>query len=404
MAGRDVKIQTPFQLLIKPVAADCNMVCRYCFYQPKNALFGSGPHRMADGLLERIVKDYLGYGFDPAVFIWQGGEPTMAGLGFFEKVVELEQAYGRKGQKVGNAFQTNGLLIDEAWADFLRSYSFLLGVSLDGPPEVHDASRRTQGGKGTFNRVMRAANLLRRHGVAVNILAVVSRANVEKAREVYRFFRREGFTELQFIPCLECDPAGRIADFCPTPSQYGRFLCRLFDAWMEDGFPEVSLRTFESFIACAAGLRPGFCLFADQCGSYLLIEHNGDVYPCDFFVEPRWRIGNVSEAPISDSLHCRQAREFLRIKPHPDISCSRCRWWEFCHAGCPKDWKDSRGRPAERTYFCESYKMFLGYAERDLLRIGRGATGHKPGRNDPCPCGSGKKYKKCCLAKEKTVS
>ncbi len=399
MGHDDREVRAPFQLLIKPVAADCNMACSYCFYRHKNALFDAGPHRMSYDMLEHIISDYMGYGFDPAVFIWQGGEPTMAGLEFFKKVVEFEQAYGHRGQRVGNALQTNGLLIDDAWADFLFEYKFLVGASIDGPPEIHDLCRRTPAGNGTFDRVMASVDMLRKREVAVNILSVVSQANVERGEEVYRFFRREGFTDLQFIPCLERDSTGGPADFNPTPRQFGRFLCDVFDAWLQDGFPEVTLRTFESLIACAAGMNHTLCTFSPRCGSYFLIEHNGDVFPCDFFMEPRWKVGNVSEAPLADFFKSGREMEFLRQKPNPDAGCIKCRWWKFCHAGCVKDWMDSKGKPAKKTYFCESYKMFLSHSEHELNRIGMLVSGKKPGRNDPCPCGSGKKYKKCCMIK-----
>ena len=387
-----------FQLLIKPVAADCNMACSYCFYRPKNSLFAPGRHKMSLDILDHIVGDYMSYRFDPAVFIWQGGEPTLAGLGFFEKAVEFEQKYGHSGQKVGNAFQTNGILINKAWADFLHEYRFLVGMSIDGPRDIHDASRPTLAGKGSFDGVMRAADLLRGRGVAVNVLAVVSKANVGKGGEVYKFFRREGFADLQFIPCLERDSSGKPADFSPTPKQYGRFLCDVFDAWIEDGFPQVMLREFENFISCAAGIGPTVCVFSQRCGSYLLIEHNGDVYPCDFFVEPRWKIGNVSESPLSDFLRVKREQDFLLMKPYPDKGCIECQWWRFCHGGCVKDWIDPNGKASKKSYFCESYKMFLSHAEKDLRQIANTFTDNKPGRNDPCPCGSGKKYKKCCMA------
>lgn len=388
----------PFQLLIKPVAADCNMVCSYCFYRPRNELFGPGPHRMSDETLERLVGDFMGYGFDPSVFVWQGGEPTMAGLEFYEKVVSLQQACGKPGQRVGNALQTNGVMLDRMWADFLSEYRFLVGLSLDGPREVHDACRKMPSGMGTFDKVMKAARMLRNRNVAVNTLSVVSGANVAKAKEVYRFFRREGFTELQFIPCLERSPvSGGIAGFCPSPGEYGRFLCELFDEWMADGVGEVSLRTFDSFISVAAGMGATVCTFRPRCASYLLIEHNGDVYPCDFFVEPKWKIGEMTEAPLREFFDKEREKQFKRIKPTPDKECLDCEWWEYCRAGCVKDWVDARGRAARKTYFCKSYRAFLEHAHNDLKRLARMAAGKRPGRNDPCPCGSGKKYKKCCM-------
>jgi len=387
-----------FQLLIKPVAADCNMVCGYCFYRAKNELFGPGPHRMSHEMLERLTADFMSYGFEPTVFVWQGGEPVMAGLEFYEKAVSLQQSYGKPGQRVGNALQTNGVMLDRAWADFLGEYNFLVGLSLDGPRDVHDACRKTASGEGTFDRVTKAARMLRAQNVALNILSVVSRANVTKAKEVYRFFRREGFTELQFIPCLERDPAsGGIADFCPSPEDYGRFLCELFDEWMADGAGEVSLRTFDSFVSGAAGMGATVCTFAPRCGAYLLIEHNGDVYPCDFFVTPGWKVGNITETRLREFFDKEKEKQFKRMKSAPDKGCFDCKWWKYCHAGCVKDWVSARGKAARKSYFCGSYRMFFEHAHDEVARLARRVVGKRPGRNDPCPCGSGKKYKKCCM-------
>lgn len=354
---------------------------------------------MSEAVLERIIREYMQLNFDPAVFIWQGGEPAMAGIGFFEKAISFEKKYGRSGQSVGNAFQTNGTLIDNRWAQLFAEYRFLVGLSIDGPREIHDAWRLTPGGKGTFDLAMNAANILKMKNVAVNILSVVSAANVEKGKQIYKFFRREGFSDLQFIPCLERDASGGVAQFCASPRQYGNFLCEVFDAWLDDGFPNVNLRVFESFIANAAGMPGTLCTFSNRCGSYLVIEHNGEVYPCDFFVAPRWLCGNVNETDIPDLFLKGIKPEFQRLKPKHDPACSDCRWFNLCYCGCVKDWIDSNGKPSTRSYFCEAYKMFFDHADKDINRIAKIISGHKPSPNDPCTCGSGIKYKKCCMGK-----
>jgi uncharacterized protein len=357
----------PFQLLVKPVSADCNAACDYCFYLRVARHYPEPSHCMDDETLREMVSQFMSYGFPEAVFTWQGGEPTLAGLDFFQRVVEYEKKFGHPGQRVGNAFMTNGILVDEDWARFFAQYSFLVGLSLDGPEEVHNKYRKDRGGKGTFDRVMAAAELMRRHRVAFNILCVVSKANVDRAREVYKFYRDNNFQFLQFIPALEADPdTGQPAPFTMTAKEYGQFLCQLFDAWVEDGFPEVSIRDFDALLEIHLGQEGQGCLYGRSCGEYLLIEHNGDIYPCDFFVRPGWKLGNIFE---ENPLHLyMQKREKLFAKRKRDIlkSCRECEWLEYCHGGCLKDREFPPNPHPKKTFLCPAHIMFLEHAKEQF--------------------------------------
>jgi uncharacterized protein len=360
-----------FQLLVKPVSADCNSRCDYCFYRPVESLYpGLARHRMPAEVLEKMIREFLGQRQAETIFSWQGGEPTLAGLDFFQEVVRLEQDLGRSGQVIGNAFQTNGLLLDEDWAKFLARYQFLVGLSLDGPEEIHNRFRRDGAGQGTFARVMAAAELLRRAGVAFNLLTVVSPANVERAEEVYRFFQEQGFRYLQFVPCLERDPQGQgLAPFSITAEAYGRFLCQLWDVWLQDGFPQVSIRDFDSYLARRLQGKATLCTFQSACGQYLVVEHNGDIYPCDFFVRPEFKLGKLMEQALPDFLSLARAREFARAKAPSDRECVRCSWRGHCHGGCPKDRLQADGKWAGRTFFCDAYRAFFTHAEKDMARL-----------------------------------
>ncbi len=281
-------------LLIKPASAVCNLDCSYCFYldraaDPYQALPG---RRMTFDTLERLVDTYLFYSYPNSVFAFQGGEPTLAGLPFFEKLVEFQKQYGRDGQSVSNALQTNGVLLDKNWCDLFHAYSWLLGVSLDGPEEINDLYRFNKEGRGTWKRVMESVELLQVNKVEFNILCVLSQSNVGRAKELYKFYRGLGIDNLQFIPLAEFDRDGTPLPFTITPEQYGRFLCEIFDLWWPDR-RKVRIRVFDNIAEALAGQKPGTCTMHETCDSYVVVEYNGDVYPCDFFVESDWKLGNI---------------------------------------------------------------------------------------------------------------
>ncbi len=345
----------PFQLLIKPVSGRCNQNCSYCFYRDvPDRIYGNGATpTMSEDLLSTVLKSYLSLGFESNIFTWQGGEPTLAGLGFYEKVVDMQQSYGQSGQVVGNALQTNGSLIDESWAEFLSRNKFLVGLSIDGPEALHDAAR----GGGTWSQAMHAAELLREHNVALNTLTVVHRGNADHAHEVYSFLRMNGFTNLQFIPAVDRRKDGNgLLEHSVASEQYGDFLCTLFDMWKNrSDVGRVVVRLFEAVIENALDWRTGsLCSLSSSCGRYLVVEHNGDVFPCDFFVDRAQRLGNINEESWRVLLERRHS--FEQMKTDYSTNCLSCEWLGLCHGGCPKDRIDGK-----RTQLCESYHQFFSH-------------------------------------------
>jgi uncharacterized protein len=353
----------PFTLLIKPAGPDCNIACEYCFYSSKTSLFGQGKHRMSDEVLDKLVSSYVGLQFDMSSFAWQGGEPMLMGLDFYKKVVDLQQAYGADGQVVTNALQTNGILLDEKWCSFLAEYKFLVGISCDGPKEYHDYYRRTRSDEGTFDKVMAGIENCRKHKVEFNVLVLVSSRNVEAADELFDFFKEHKVKYLQFVQCVEQEPStGQIAEFSITAQQYGEFLCRMFDRWAEYGPQRISIRTFDSIMSYLMAGEHSICTFRPQCNDYIIIEHNGDAFCCDFFVEDRWRLGNILATPIEKLAADKKKRLFARLKTGISNKCLVCRHLDICRGGCLKDRIVTDGDYKAPSYFCAGYKRFFDYA------------------------------------------
>ena len=406
-------------VLIKPAGPDCNMDCTYCFYLDRADLFPeSKKHRMSGEVLEATIRQVMTQGAENVSLCWQGGEPTLMGVDFFQQAVEFEKQYGRNGQVVANAFQTNGLLINEVWCRLFRDYNFLIGLSLDGPQHVHDRYRIFKGGQPTWARVSDSLKLMLDQGVDVNALVVLNEYSARFPREIYDYLKQSGVKHMQFIPCMEPHPDDRTqaAPFSVSPEQFGAFLCEIFDCWTADfyrGEPTVFVRWFESVFATYVGVRPPECTLLEECGEYVVVEHNGDVFSCDFFVENRWRLGNVLDGEITTMLNSEKQSRFGLQKSDLPEACQSCRWLEHCRGGCPKErWQSPSG--AEPSYLCEGYKMFFSHADQRLrkladrwLRERRQEAVRRPtapaeapagqiGRNDPCPCGSGEKHKRCC--------
>ena len=360
----------PFTLLIKPAGPDCNLKCAYCFYTDKVELFGTGVHRMGAEVLAKLVSDYMGLGFATSGFAWQGGEPTLMGLDFYKEVVSLQKQFGRGGQVVSNALQTNGVLLDDAWCDFLDEYKFLVGVSLDGPSDMHDHYRRDGAGKGSYDRVSAAIERCRTHNVAFNVLVLLNDVNVTEPERLFDFFVERRIRFLQFIPCVEHDPArGRIARFSATPSQYGGFLCRLFDRWIEHGPEKISVRLFDSIMMYLAHGRHSNCTLGQRCDDYVVVEHNGDVFCCDFFVTEQWKLGNVLETPIAELVDSPIKRDFARRKRQVANQCLLCRHHAICRGGCLKDRLAAEGDWRNPSYFCTGYQKFFDHALGKLRGI-----------------------------------
>ncbi len=346
-------------VLVKPAGPDCNLRCNYCFYRQKAGMFPGKAHRMSDEILETLIRDCMRLGV--TTFSWQGGEPTTLGLGFFRRVVELEMKHGAPGAVVANALQTNGVLLNRDWAEFLAEYRFLVGLSLDGPKRLHDRYRKDLAGKGTHERVMRAARVMTEHGVEFNILVLLNDLNVKEPDAVYDFLKKSDFPFLQFVPCIEPGAGGKPAPFSIDPKDYGEFLVRVFDRWVED-FPNVSVRDFDDMLSRELGREPGTCTVSPRCGSYVVIEHNGDAFVCDFFVVSKYRLGNILQTPLEEIVASPKLEEFARAKGVLGPACKACEFIDKCWGGCQKHRTILGGDPTDPSYFCRAYKRLHAHA------------------------------------------
>ncbi len=396
-------------VLVKPAGPDCNLACTYCFYRPKVELYPDSPrHRMSDEVLEEFIGQYMAMSGEQVAFAWQGGEPTLMGLDFFRRVVDYQQRLGRSGQRVSNSLQTNGILLDDDWCQFLAEYKFLVGISIDGPPQIHDHFRIYPSGKGSHEQVIAALDRLQAHRVEHNCLTMVTPANIHRPEEVYRYLTGELALEyLQFIPLVEQDPAtAKLADFSIDPHDWGDFLCGIIDLWSQEAQPQVHVRLFDDLMTVYAGAQPPSCQLREQCSSYVVVEHNGDVYCCDFFVEPQWKLGNLMQTPLPELVKQERFAQFARRKSELSERCRECEWLQICWGGCPKHRLAYADDVSAPSYLCAGYQQFFAHSHQQLERRTRRwlAQQRDPtidydsvGRNDPCPCGSGKKYKKCCM-------
>ena len=394
-------------ILVKPAGPDCNLACDYCFYRAKESLFPDRKqHRMSPEILEETIKQLMA-GSGPRVSLaWQGGEPSLMGLDFYQRAVELEMKYGRD-KTVGNGFMTNGLLLNRAWARFFKQYNFLAGLSLDGPEHIHDRYRKAAGGKGSWSRIVDRARLLLDEGAGVNAVSVVNDYSVNFPEEIYEFHKDLGLTFMQFIPIVETDPQkpDRAAPFSVSGRAYGLFLSRLLDLWLADfknGLATTSIRFFDSLFHYYIGLTPPDCTLHQTCGPYLVIEHNGDVYSCDFFVEPEWKLGSVLNGRLDAMLNCEKQNRFRQMKALLPGECRACQWHSLCRGGCIKD-RRRDPRDGGLNHFCMGFKMFMEKADPVFKKLAldweaekQKRNNRKIGRNSPCPCGSGLKYKRCC--------
>jgi uncharacterized protein len=361
----------PFSLLIKPAGPDCNIDCKYCFYSRKTDIFGKSAHRMSDEVAEKLVSSYLKLNLPQSSFAFQGGEPTLMGLDFYKRIVELQQKYTTDDQSVTNALQTNGILLnDDAWCQFLAENNFLVGISLDGPKSYHDTYRLDYDGKGTWDRVMASIERCRKHGVQYNILTLLNNANVQHPDEVWDFFMEQNFRFLQFVQCVERDPdTGEIADFSITPKLYADFMCRIFDRWQDHGVRKVSVRTFDSILSHCLGRGHTECTFMPKCADYIVVEHDGGVYCCDFFVEGDAYLGNIMETPIEKLAFSPKKRQFNMRKRDLPNKCIVCRHYDICRGGCPKDRRIVDSELKKESFFCDSYKQIFDYTLPKLWQL-----------------------------------
>ncbi len=358
----------PSSLLVKPVSARCNLACRYCFYARRSSLYSPGRRVcMSDKVLEGMISQYLGISPGHASLSWQGGEPLLAGLDFYKRAVSLQEAHGR-GHVVSNAFQTNGTLLSEDWAKFFRRYKFLVGISLDGPADLHNAYRRTRPGGPTFDVAMKGLSVLKQGHVEFNALCVVTDLSAGRWKDIYAFFAGEDIRYLQFVPCRERDAAGNAAPFNVGANQYGEFLCRMFDLWKAD-FPNVYIRLFNSVLATRLGGEGGFCTLGPRCAEYVVVEYNGDVYPCDFFVEKSMLLGNLMVASLAKIVESTALEEFARAKTRLAQECRDCPWLDLCFGGCQYHRPDLT-HPS-RSDLCASYRRFFEHSEEGFRELER---------------------------------
>ncbi len=470
-----------FHIMTKPIGPICNLDCKYCFYLEKEKLYpGKSSWPMSDEVLEAYIRQYIAAQSIPEInFAWQGGEPTLLGVGFFRKVVELQAKYAN-GKRINNAFQTNGTLLDDEWGEFLGANKFLIGLSIDGPREIHDRYRVDKKGQPTFDQVMRGRGFLAKHGVEFNALCVVNRVNSQQPLETYTFLKNEVSEFMQFIPLVERSAASTLTGGFPhstpapnppvrtpaaltgpqldfaeppvlqktdhgvslpiiddseagspvtawsvQPQAYGEFLCRIFDHWVRRDVGRVFVQLFDVQLGIWMRMPSSLCVFAETCGDALAVEHNGDLYSCDHYVYPRYHLGNVLQGNLREMVDSPVQRKFGADKRDllPKF-CQECDVRFACNGECPKH-RFMRTPDGEfgLNYLCSAYKKFFHHIDPFMTRMGQMLQNGHPaagimqeiaageakerqdrdrktaGRNDPCPCGSGKKFKKCCWDK-----
>jgi len=381
--------------MTKPIGPICNLDCKYCFYLEKEGLFPKNENfRMTDAVLEEYIRQYISNQNVPEVsFAWQGGEPTLMGVKIFRKVVELQKKYAG-GRVITNALQTNGTLLDDEWGEFLAANGFLVGLSIDGPARLHDTYRVSKKGDGTYAKVLGGLRILKKHGVEFNTLTVVNRANSQKPLDVYRFLRDIGSGFIQFIPLVErladseakalgldlavpprADQEGEVrlpvTEWSCEPRQYGKFLCEIFDEWVRRDVGRTFVQIFDVTLGNWMGTGGGLCVFSETCGTALAMEHNGDVYSCDHYVYPRYKLGNVLNASLGDMVNSEFQRQFGTDKKSTlPRYCRECDVRHLCHGECPKH-RFLRTPDGEGglNYFCSAYKMFFAHSRPAMLRM-----------------------------------
>ncbi len=438
---RDPRLAKGFHLLAKPAGPICNLGCKYCFYLEKEKFLDPASRfRMTGEVLENFVRQYIESHPGPEVnFAWQGGEPTLLGVEFFRRAVELQKEYtGTK--RISNAIQTNGVLLDDEWGRFLSQENFLVGLSLDGPADLHDCYRTAKSGAPSFDRVLQGLEILKKHQVEFNTLTCVHRKNAEHPQRVYEFLKKAGARFLQFIPIVERRPdekaaaigldlayppglegdeaASPVTPWSVRPKAFGQFLSDIFDRWVRHDVGRIFVQHFDVTLASWMGMDPPLCVFSERCGTALAIEHDGSLYSCDHYVYPEYHLGNIAERSLLEMIASGQQRKFGNDKADSlPRFCHECDVLALCHGGCPKQrfMATPDGEPG-LNYLCAGYRQFFHHsaplmkAMAELLHTGRPASmvmkivseREHPGKvtsiapNSACPCGSGKKFKQCC--------
>ena len=354
-----------FTTLVKPGGSACNLACRYCYYLDKAELYGGREPVMSPELLEEYIRQYIeACEVDTVEFCWHGGEPLMLGIDYFRRALKLQRKYAG-GKTIHNSLQTNGTLLDENWCRLFADNDFLVGISIDGPEDLHNAHRVNKGGRPTFSRVAGAIAMMRRMKVEFNTLSVVSKLSEERGLEIYRFLRDEmGSRFMQFLPAEDWLPDGTLAPWSISGEGYGKFLCDIFDEWVRRDVGGCFVQIFDVTLSQWCGLPSSICTMADTCGEGLAVEHNGDVYSCDHFVTPDNLLGNISATPLSELFDSEKRLRFALFKRNGlNPECPRCKWYPYCHGGCPGHRVDGKNA------LCEGLKMFFSHVEPAMDRM-----------------------------------
>ncbi len=383
-----------FNIMIKPAGSLCNLDCNYCYYLDKADIYGGREPRMSLEMLEHSVKSYIEANeVDQVTFNWHGGEPLVMGLDFYRKAVEFERKYA-DGKAILNTIQTNGTLLNASWAEFLRENNFLVGISIDGPADIHNKFRRDKGGVPTFDKVLRGIEILYRSGVQYNTMTTINKASEGRGLEVYHFLKSVGSRYMQFMPVLEhvkypLKPSGvpnkkarphivdpteegsMIAPWSVSPLAFGKFMCEIFDYWVRNDVGQYFVNQFDAALAGLCGEQPGTCAYAETCGGNAVIEHNGDLYPCDHFVYPKYRLGNICESGIKDMMVSVEQIKFGINKRNPlPGKCLRCKYYYACHGECPKHrFNRTESREPGLNALCEGYYHFYSHIEPYMLKM-----------------------------------
>lgn len=395
--------RAPFHVMAKPAGPMCNLRCEYCFYLEKQHLYPAADGwQMSDVVLERYIREMIDSQQSHEVsFAWQGGEPTLMGIDFYRKVLALQSKHA-KGKRILNALQTNGTLLDDAWCEFLAREEFLVGISIDGPPVLHDRYRRDRHAGPTHDRVMQGLASLIRHGVEFNTLTVVNRHNAHEPLRVYRFLKEIGSRYMQFIPLVEragstqaCGFANRLAPppghgggeddatvtpWSVRPLDYGTFLCAIFDEWVRGDVGRHFVQIFDVMLGLWSGHGSSLCVFSHRCGNAVALEHNGDVFSCDHFVYPKYRLGNLMETPLRELVEGAVQREFGAAKAESLPACCRsCAFLGMCHGECPKHrFVESPDGEPGLNYLCAGYKHFFAHIDPYMRMMAKLLAKHRP--------------------------
>ena len=389
----------PLYVMLKPAGAHSNLACKYCYYLEKNNLYGkSHRHIMSDEMLEQFTREYIEAQTMPQVlFTWHGGEPLMRSIDFYKKALTLQKKYAR-GRRIDNVIQTNGTMLTDEWCEFFAQNNWLVGISIDGPQEYHDHYRLTSTGNPSWQKVMHGIELLKKHHVEWNAMAVVNAYNADHPLEFYHFFKDNGCQYLQFTPIVERltkhqdgrtlasladDKEIPLADFSVTPEQWGNFLCAIFDEWVHNDVSKMFVEIFDCTLANWMGVLPGICAYSKNCGHAGVMEHNGDVYSCDHFVFPEYKLGNIRDHTLIEMLYGDKQHAFSRLK-HTSLprQCKECDMEFACHGECPKNRfeKDKYGEPG-LNYLCKGYYQYYSHVAPYMDFMKRELQAQRPPAN-----------------------